>query len=118
VSGGISHNSDGVVVEDGGDIFRGELVRGITNEQTCLADGTVTDDDAPAGDGVSIRAQCAAGAGPDGARTLLWRPPWLGGCMWAAGVREIGRRAVSRVGRACWIVGAGVRDAEIKLSGS
>jgi hypothetical protein len=38
--------------------------------------------------------------------------------MRAAGVREIGRRAVSRVGRACWIVGAGVRDAEIKLSGS
>jgi hypothetical protein len=71
VSGGISHNGDGVVVEDGGDIFRGELVGGITNEQTCLADGTVTDDDAPAGDGVSIRAQCAAGAGPDGARTLL-----------------------------------------------
>jgi hypothetical protein len=46
---GGSHNGDGVVVEDGGDIFRGELVRGVTNEQTCLADGTVTDDDAPAG---------------------------------------------------------------------
>lgn len=45
---GVSHNGHGVVVEDGGDIFRGELVRGVADEQTCLADGTVTDDDAPA----------------------------------------------------------------------
>jgi hypothetical protein len=45
---GGSHNGDGVVVEDGGHIFRGELVRGVADQQTCLADGTVADDDAPA----------------------------------------------------------------------
>jgi hypothetical protein len=45
---GSSHDGDGVVVEDGGDIFRGELVRGVADEKTCLADSTVTDDDAPA----------------------------------------------------------------------
>jgi hypothetical protein len=43
-----SHNGDGVVVEHGGDIFRGELVGGVADEQTCLADSTVTDDDASA----------------------------------------------------------------------
>jgi hypothetical protein len=45
---GSSHNGDGVVVEDGGHIFRRELVRGVADEQTCLADRTVADDDAPA----------------------------------------------------------------------
>jgi hypothetical protein len=45
---GSSHNGHGVVVEDGRDIFRGELVRGVTDKKTCLADSTVTDDDAPA----------------------------------------------------------------------
>jgi hypothetical protein len=45
--GGI-HNGYGVIVEDGWDIFRGKLIRGVADEQTCLADCTVTDDDAPA----------------------------------------------------------------------
>jgi hypothetical protein len=47
---GGSHDGDGVVVEDGGDIFRGELVGGVTDEQTCLANGTVADYDTPRGD--------------------------------------------------------------------
>lgn len=50
-----SHDGDGVVIEDGGDIFRGELVGGVADEQTCLSDSTVADDDAPAeGWGVSM----------------------------------------------------------------
>jgi hypothetical protein len=44
---GGSHNSDGVVVKDRRDIFGGEFVRGVADEKTCLADSTVTDDDAP-----------------------------------------------------------------------
>jgi len=44
---GGSHYSDGVVVEDRGNIFGGELVRGVADEKTCLADSTVTNDDAP-----------------------------------------------------------------------
>jgi hypothetical protein len=46
---GSSHDGHGVVVEDCWDIFRGELVGGITDEKTCLSDGTVADDDAPVG---------------------------------------------------------------------
>jgi phage terminase large subunit-like protein len=68
---GCSHNSDGVVVEDCGHVFRRELVRGVTDEETCLADRTVADDDAPA------RASCqpnalrrpGRGAARKGART-------------------------------------------------
>ena len=41
------HNRDGVVVENCGHIFRGELVRRVADEKTCLADGTVTDDHTP-----------------------------------------------------------------------
>lgn len=41
------HDSDRIVVEDRRDIFRGELVGGVTDEKTCLADSTVTDNDAP-----------------------------------------------------------------------
>lgn len=44
---GCSHYSDGVVVEDRRDIFRGKLVCGVADKETCLADSTVTDDDAP-----------------------------------------------------------------------
>lgn len=47
---GGSHYSDGVVVENRRNIFRGELVRSIADEKTCLADGTITDDDAPVGE--------------------------------------------------------------------
>jgi hypothetical protein len=46
--GGSSHNGHGVVVEDGGNIFRGELVGGIADEETSLADCTIADDDTPA----------------------------------------------------------------------
>lgn len=39
------HYGDGIVVEDGRDVFRGELVGCIADEQARLADGTVTDND-------------------------------------------------------------------------
>lgn len=41
------HNGDSIVIEDCRDIFRGELVRRVADEQTCLSDRTVTDDNAP-----------------------------------------------------------------------
>jgi hypothetical protein len=44
---GGSHDSHGVVVENCGNVFRGKLVRGVADEQTCLADSTVADDDTP-----------------------------------------------------------------------
>lgn len=57
-TGGLSrrlHDCDGVVVEDCGDIFGGELVGGVTDEETCLSDRTVTDDNASVDkDGLAI----------------------------------------------------------------
>lgn len=44
---GSSHDSHGIVVKDCGHVFGGELVCGVADEQTSLADGTVADDDAP-----------------------------------------------------------------------
>lgn len=41
-----SHDGDGVVVEDCRDIFRGEFVGSVANEETGLANGTVADDNA------------------------------------------------------------------------
>lgn len=41
------HDGDRIVIEYRRDIFGGELVGGVTDEKTCLADSTVTDDDAP-----------------------------------------------------------------------
>lgn len=38
------HDCDGIVVKYRGDIFGGKLVGGVTNEQACLSDSTVTDD--------------------------------------------------------------------------
>lgn len=46
---GSSHDGHSVVVEDCRNIFRGELVGGITDKKTCLSDRTVADDDAPVG---------------------------------------------------------------------
>jgi hypothetical protein len=46
---GSSHDGHGVVVEYRRNVFRGEFVGGITDEKTCLSDGTVADDDAPVG---------------------------------------------------------------------
>ena len=43
-----SHDGNGIIVEDGRDVFRGELVGGVADEQARLADGTVTDDDTSA----------------------------------------------------------------------
>lgn len=42
------HDCDSVIVEDCGDIFGGELVGGIADEETCLSDRTVTNDNASA----------------------------------------------------------------------
>ena len=42
-----SHDGDGVVVEDCRYVFRRKLVRSIADEQTCLADGAVANNDAP-----------------------------------------------------------------------
>ena len=41
------HHGHGVVVEHGGDIFGGELVGCVGNEQARLSHGTVTDHDTP-----------------------------------------------------------------------
>jgi len=42
-----SHNGDGVVIENSRNIFGGELVGRVANEQAGLADGTIADDDTP-----------------------------------------------------------------------
>lgn len=42
-----SHYGDGIVVENGRHIFRREFVCGVADEKTCLANGTVADDNAP-----------------------------------------------------------------------
>lgn len=42
------HDSHGVVVKDGGDIFRGELVGCVGDEQTGLSDSTVPHHDTSA----------------------------------------------------------------------
>jgi hypothetical protein len=39
-----SHDSDGIIVEDGRDIFRRELIGGITDEKTCLSNRTIAHD--------------------------------------------------------------------------
>ena len=41
------HHGHGVVVEHGGDIFGGELVGCVGNEQAGLSNGAVTDHDTP-----------------------------------------------------------------------
>jgi hypothetical protein len=41
------HDGDGIVIEDGRDVFGGEFVGGVADEETCLSHGTVTDDNAP-----------------------------------------------------------------------
>lgn len=41
------HYRDGIVIEDGRDIFRGEFVGRVADEQARLTDSTVTDDDTP-----------------------------------------------------------------------
>lgn len=42
-----SHHRDSVVIEDGRDIFRGEFICRVTDEETCLSNGTIADDYAP-----------------------------------------------------------------------
>lgn len=41
------HYGDGIVIEDGRDIFGGELVRSIADEEACLSDSTITDNHTP-----------------------------------------------------------------------
>jgi hypothetical protein len=38
-----SHDSNGIVIEDGRDIFGGELVGRVTDEKASLAHSTITD---------------------------------------------------------------------------
>jgi hypothetical protein len=38
-----SHDSNGIVIEDGWDIFGGEFVGRVTDEKTSLAHSTITD---------------------------------------------------------------------------
>lgn len=45
--GGHLHDSDGIVVKDGWDVFRGKLVGGVADKKTSLSDSTVTDNDTP-----------------------------------------------------------------------
>lgn len=45
--GSHSHYRDSIVIKDGGDVFGRELVGGVTDEKTCLANSTVADDNAP-----------------------------------------------------------------------
>lgn len=40
------HDRDSIVIEDCGNVFRGELVCRVADEKTCLSDRTVTDDHA------------------------------------------------------------------------
>lgn len=42
-----SHNGDGIVVENGRNIFGGKLVGRVADEQAGLADGTIANDDTP-----------------------------------------------------------------------
>jgi hypothetical protein len=42
-----SHNGDGVIVEDCWDIFGGEFIGRVADEETGLAHGTVTNNHAP-----------------------------------------------------------------------
>lgn len=48
-----SHYSDGVVVKHGRNVFGGKLVGRVADEKTCLAHGTVTDDNTSRRDFVS-----------------------------------------------------------------
>lgn len=42
-----SHNSNGIVVKDGGHIFRGEFVGRVADQKTGLANSTITDNYTP-----------------------------------------------------------------------
>jgi hypothetical protein len=65
------HNSDCIVVKDSWDIFRGELVRCVTDEETSLSHCTIADDDAPM-PSVSVMSSSLS------TYTALLRPPVLG----------------------------------------
>jgi len=41
-----SHYGNRIIVEDRGDVFGRKLVRGITDKEACLANGTVANNDA------------------------------------------------------------------------
>ena len=53
---GNSHYSDGVVVKDGWDIFRRELIGSVTDEKTCLSNCTVADNHTPRHNKISSAA--------------------------------------------------------------
>jgi hypothetical protein len=41
---GCLHDSDSIIVKDGGHVFRWEFVGCVADQKTCFAHGTVTDD--------------------------------------------------------------------------
>lgn len=45
------HDSNGIVIEDGRNVFRWELVRGIGDQKAGLSDSTITDDNTPGSKG-------------------------------------------------------------------
>ena len=47
VSQGSLHDSNGIVIEDGRNVFRWEFVRGVGDQEAGLSDSTITDDDTP-----------------------------------------------------------------------
>ncbi len=49
-----SHNSDGIVIKDGRDIFGGEFVCRVADEKTSLAHGTITNNHTPADSSLAI----------------------------------------------------------------
>lgn len=61
--GSHSHNRDSIVVEDGRDVFRGELVRRVADEKTRLAHSTVTNDNAPRRDCSAVSQSRWTGSG-------------------------------------------------------
>lgn len=61
------HDSNGIVIEDGRDVFRGEFVGRVADEETCLADSTVTDDDTPAGGSRALARRNQQDGRPDAA---------------------------------------------------
>lgn len=57
------HDRDNIVIEDGGHVFRGELVRRVADEKTCLADRTVTDNHAPGEQDTSVSEELSSSGG-------------------------------------------------------
>ena len=58
-----SHDCNSIVVKNRGDVFTGELVGGVGDEQTSLSDGAITDNNTPTIRQHKARVAAAATAG-------------------------------------------------------